>query len=180
MHVRKLTLSSLAVMASLLFAVPAVLTGCTPQAGEEATEATTTETPMEGETMAADTSAQEAFPADHILVQHVLIGFQGSVRGKNITRTQAEAEALAQEILGKAQAGEDFDALVKQYTDDAYPGIYGLANTGVTPGTNEYPRGDMVKGFSDVAFSLRTGEIGMADYDAQTSPFGWHILKRVD
>ena len=185
MIVRKTNWSAVALTFGLAFALPAVLAGCTQQAGEEGagteTEEMATETPMEGETMAADTTAKdEKFPADHILVQHVLVGFQGSVPGKNITRTQAEAEALARDILGRAQGGEDFGGLVQQYTDDAYPGIYGLSNTGVTPGANEYPRDGMVKGFSDVAFSLRTGEVGVANYDKQTSPYGWHVIKRVD
>ena len=178
MTVRKLSLLSLASTAWLMLAVPVVLTGCTQQTAEEGSVA---ETPMEGVTMPVDTTAQEeTLPADHILVQHVLIGFQGSVPGKNIARSQAEAEALANEILQKARAGEDFDAMVKQYTDDAYPGIYGLANSGITPGANEFSRDGMVKGFSDVSFSLQTGEVGIASYSQQTSPYGWHIIKRVD
>src|SRR5512137_1517037 len=54
--------------------------------------------------------------ADVITVQHVLIGFQGSVPGKPITRTREEAKALADELFQKAKAGADFDAMVKQYT----------------------------------------------------------------
>src|SRR5262245_47677096 len=76
---------------------------------------------------------------DHITIQHVLIGFKGSVPGKNITRTQDEAKTLAEEILARAKKGEDFDGLVKQYTDDAAPGIYSMANNGVTPADGEYP-----------------------------------------
>ena len=178
MQSRSVALPSLVLAASIALALPLTLIGCTQQSGEEAPVA---ETPAQGETVAADTAAQdEAFPADHILVQHVLVGFQGSVAGKNITRTQAEAEVLANEILAKAKAGDDFGALVQQYTDDAYPGIYGLANSGVTPGQNEFPREQMVKGFSDVSFTLRTGDIGISAYDKATSPFGWHIIKRVD
>ena len=55
--------------------------------------------------------------ASHITVQHVLIAFKGSVPGKNISRSKTEAETLAKEILAKAVAGEDFDALVKTHTD---------------------------------------------------------------
>jgi hypothetical protein len=59
-----------------------------------------------------------------VKVQHILIGYAGSVRGKPITRTKAEAEQLTAEIWARVQAGEGFDALVKEYTDDAHPGIY--------------------------------------------------------
>jgi hypothetical protein len=123
--------------------------------------------------------APAAVSNDHIQVQHVLIGFKGSVRGKNITRSQEEAKALAADILARAKKGEDFGALVKKYTDDAFPGIYGMNNTGVAKNTGEYDRAGMVKAFGDTSFSLKPGEIGMADYDPQTSPFGWHIIKRL-
>jgi len=118
--------------------------------------------------------------AEHIKVQHILIGFQGSVRGKNITRTKEEAKKLAYEILERAKKGEEFAALVKQYTDDAYPGIYGMSNNGVQPGQGEYPRNRMVPAFGDTGFPLPVGGIGIADYDPQKSPYGWHIVKRIE
>ncbi len=116
---------------------------------------------------------------DHITLQHILIGFQGSIPGKNITRTKDEAKALANEVYAKAQSGADFDALVQQYTDDAPPGIYSLSNTGVPPGPGEYPREGMVPAFGNVGFSLKVGQIGIAVYDPATSPYGWHIIKRL-
>src|SRR5215471_13301987 len=99
---------------------------------------------------------------DHITIQHVLIGFNGSVPGKNITRTQDEAKKLAEEILARAKKGEDFDGLVKKYTDDSPPGIYSMSNTGVAPSAGEYPRDRMVPAFGDAGFPLQIGEIGMA------------------
>lgn len=117
-----------------------------------------------------------------IAVQHILIGFEGSLPGKPVSRTQQEAESLAAEILSKARGGEDFDALVKQYTDDAYPGVYRMANFGVTADLSQgvYSRGGMVPAFGNVGFKLGVGEIGMAPYDEQQSPYGWHIIKRVE
>ncbi len=57
-----------------------------------------------------------------------------------------------------------------------------MANTGVTPDPSkkEHSRAEMVKGFGDVSFSLAVGAIGMAEYDPQTSQFGWHIIKRLE
>jgi hypothetical protein len=129
--------------------------------------------------------APDGEPA-HITVQHILIGFTGSVPRKNITRTQEAARALASQILARARKGEDFDALVKQYTDDSPPGIYAMANNNVAPGKpvrpglQEFARGGMVKAFGNVGFSLKVGQIGMAEFDHATSPFGWHIIKRLD
>ena len=116
---------------------------------------------------------------DHIEVQHVLISFKGSLPGKDITRTLDEAKVLAGEILERARKGEDFGELVKEYTNDSFPGIYKMANTGVQKGQGEYSRSGMVKGFGDASFSLAVGDVGMADYDAQKSPYGWHIVKRL-
>ena len=120
-------------------------------------------------------------PPEHIEVQHVLIGFQGSIPGKTVTRTKAEAEKLAQEVLDQARKGENMDALVQQYTDDQYPGVYDLANNGITPdpAKGEYKRSGMVKGFSDAAFGLSVGNVGISNYDPSNSPFGWHIIKRL-
>jgi parvulin-like peptidyl-prolyl isomerase len=114
-------------------------------------------------------------------VQHVLISFQGSIPKESVTRTREEAEELANELFERAQAGADFDSLVREYTDDQHPGIYAVHNFGVEPleGVQEAPRDGVVKSFGDVGFSLQVGEVGMAVYDETASPFGWHIIKRL-
>lgn len=117
---------------------------------------------------------------DRVLVQHVLVSFAGKLPGKVIQRSEKEAGRLANEILERAESGEDFDALVEEYTDDSAPGVYGMANHGVAPGgENEYRREDMVPGFGDVAFSLAPNGIGMCEFDAINSPYGFHIIKRL-
>jgi len=125
-------------------------------------------------------------PPAHIQVEHVLIGFQGTIPGKNVTRTKDEAEKLAKDVLERARKGENFESLMQQYTDDTGPGVYGLANTGVTPdpANSEYARAGMVAGFSDVAFRLSVGNIDVAPYQPDKSkpglsPYGWHIIKRL-
>jgi len=119
---------------------------------------------------------------DRVAVQHILISFKGSIPKPSVTRTREEAEKLAQEVFELAKKGENFDALVKQYTDDEYPGIYRMSNIGITPDPSkqEYSRAGMVKGFGDVSFSLAVGGIGMAEYDPQKSKYGWHIIKRIE
>jgi parvulin-like peptidyl-prolyl isomerase len=119
---------------------------------------------------------------DRVAVQHILISFKGSIPKPSVTRTREEAQKLAQEVFERGKKGEDFDALVKQYTDDEYPGIYRMSNIGITPdpGKQEYSRAGMVKGFGDISFSLEVGGIGMAEYDPQKSKYGWHIIKRIE
>ena len=123
---------------------------------------------------------------DHITVQHILIGFkdavgfQGNPPEKAATRTQEQAKTLAYELLDRAKKGENYDDLVAEYTDDSPPGVYSLSNTGISPlSPDEYPREQMVAAFGDVGFALKEGEIGIADYNETTSPFGYHIIKRV-
>jgi len=129
-------------------------------------------------------SASPARPTepDRVAVQHILIAFKGSIPKATVIRTREEAQKLAHEVFERAKKGEDFDALVKQYTDDEYPGVYRMANIGITPDPSkqEYSRAGMVKGFGDVSFSLEVGGIGMAEYDPQKSKFGWHIIKRTE
>src|SRR3954453_22082992 len=115
----------------------------------------------------------------HITVQHILIGFKGSVPGKDITRTQEQARTLAYQLLDQAKTGADFDKLVVAHTDDAPPGIYAMADTGVVPAQGEYPRDGMVPAFGNVGFTLQPAQIGIADYDPTTSPYGYHIIKRL-
>lgn len=114
---------------------------------------------------------------EHIEIQHVLISFAGT--GTKARRSQAEAAELAAATLARANAGEDFDALVRELTDDSPPGIYRLSNNGVSPASGEYPRNRMVAAFGNVGFGLGVGDIGMADFDPRTSPYGWHIIKRL-
>lgn len=124
----------------------------------------------------------------HVSIQHILISFGGILPGssKLIRRSQIGAEKLANEVLERAKSGEDFDLMVTELTDDSPPGIYRIANydqevfmEGPDQARWVRPRTGLVKGFGDVGFSLKVGEIGMAEYSASDSPFGWHIIKRI-
>jgi hypothetical protein len=136
---------------------------------------------------ATETSEGNEGEPSHITVQHILIGFKGSVRGKDITRTKEEAEELAKELLAKAKAGEDFLQLVIEHTDDSPPGIYHMANFGergnsrpARPEDMVFKRGEMVPAFGNTGFPLKVGETGLAEFDPMNSPFGWHIVKRIN
>jgi len=118
---------------------------------------------------------------DYVTVQHILIAFKGSIPESQVTRTREEAEVLAHEIFERAEKGESFEDLVKEYTDDAFPGIYSMSNFKARPDEEKgkFLRSRMVKAFGDVSFSLEPDEIGMTEYDTETSKYGWHIIKRL-
>jgi hypothetical protein len=130
----------------------------------------------------AASALQDRVEPDRITVQHILIAFRGSVPDPKVTRSRDDAERLALKVLEKAKAGEDFDAMVKAYTNDAYPGIYRMANRGIAPdaGRQEFSRTRMVQAFGDVGFGLEVGGIGLAPYDPATSKYGWHVIKRLE
>ncbi|MBI3847152.1 MAG: peptidylprolyl isomerase [Planctomycetes bacterium] len=118
---------------------------------------------------------------DHVKVQHILIAFRGAPGpGQKLSRTKEDAQKLAHEILDRARAGENFDELMKQYSNDEPPGIYSMANNGITAGQGEYARSGMVGAFGNVGFAISPGNIDIAEYDPKTSPFGWHIIKRLE
>jgi hypothetical protein len=128
-------------------------------------------------------AAAPAFAADEpdkVVVQHILIGFKKSVPGKPLERTKREAHELADELLVRAEAGEDFGELVKEYTNDSYPGLMTLTNNGAPRISGGTIRTGVVPKFGDTAFRLEVGEIGLAKYHAAGSPYGWHIIKRIE
>lgn len=177
--------------AAWVLLVPMLLWGCGPSpkttepppegspGGEDVTGSVENQAPPAPAVNTEEKEEQKEEPR-YITVQHILVGFRGSVPGKNITRTREEAQTLAEDLLRRAKAGEDFDALVREHTDDRPPGIYKMSNHGVPAPTGGYARGRMVPAFGDVGFPLDVGGIGMAAYDANRSPYGWHIIKRTE
>lgn len=68
-------------------------------------------------------------------------------------------------ILEKARKGEDFAKLAKKFSECPSKERGGSLNA--------FKKGDMVKPFSDKAFSMKPGEIS----DPVRTQFGWHIIK---
>lgn len=136
---------------------------------------------------------------DHVEVQDLLVRFgrpdsAGSIHeGDGVAptnpreRTESEAGKLAEWLFQQAEAGEDFDALVKEYSDGEYPGIKQLANYGATSAFSPQRRSIiegavqrqlLEKGIGDAAFQLEVGEVIVVPYDPETCPTGWHVIKR--
>lgn len=118
-----------------------------------------------------------------IKVQHILVSFTGAVGegrlGNRIPRTQEEAKTLVHDLVKRLRAGEDMLTLVKKHTQDSAPGIYEMC-TGRPTKRGQVPRAGMVKNFGDTSFSLDVGEVGLAEYHPKNSPYGYHIVKRLE
>lgn len=117
----------------------------------------------------------------HIKVQHILVAFAGASEAKpEVTRTREEAGKLARELVDRVRAGEPFAPLMKQYSTDPGPGVYPMCNSREKPNAGETSRSRMVKAFGDTAFSLKPGEVGLAEHDPAASPFGYHVIQRIE
>ena len=76
--------------------------------------------------------------------------------------------ALAEQLLGRIRAGEDFDTLMTEYTED--PGIQS------EPGGYYFFRGEMDEAFEEASFALAEGEFS----GIVTSSYGYHIILRCE
>ncbi len=108
---------------------------------------------------------------DKVTVKHVLVLTSDSETQNPLPEDEiAKKKLLADEILNKAKAGEDFEALVKQYSEDP-----GSKDQG---GEYTFGRGEMVTEFEEWSFAAKEGDMGVV----QTS-YGFHVMKfikRVD
>ncbi|MDD2389301.1 MAG: SurA N-terminal domain-containing protein [Desulfobacterales bacterium] len=93
--------------------------------------------------------------------RHILL----KVNENDSDEAVAKAKQKAMDIFKMSREGKDFAALAKQYSegpakkDGGYLGIF--------------KRQDMVKPFSDKAFSMKPGEIS----EPVRTRFGWHLIK---
>ncbi len=117
-----------------------------------------------------DHEAEDLAGPEEIAARHLLVSYQGALRASpSVTRSKAEAEARAAEALKRAQAGEDFELLVKEYSDEP-----GAAERGGSLGT--FQRGMMVPAFEKAAFKLTPGQVS----ELVETQFGFHVIQRTE
>jgi peptidyl-prolyl cis-trans isomerase C len=108
---------------------------------------------------------QASFAAvDSVHARHIILLF----RPEDTPEIREERRRQMTDIQKRAKGGEDFTQLARQYSQD------GAAQNGGDLGW--FPREMMVKPFSDVAFSLKKGEIsGVVE-----TQFGFHVIQCID
>ena len=109
------------------------------------------------------------YTSDEVRASHILISIMDDNDEPLADDQKASKLELAQEVLKKAQAGEDFAKLAEEYSDDPGSAIQG-GDLGF------FPQGVMVSEFNDKAFSMEIGEIS----DIVETQFGYHIIYLTD
>lgn len=99
---------------------------------------------------------------------HILIGTRDKDGGEMSDEKKKVQRKLAEDLLKRAKAGEDFGKLAKDYSEDP-----GSKDKG---GEYTFPRGQMVPEFEAAAFSMEAGKIS----DIVTTQFGYHIIKTIE
>jgi peptidyl-prolyl cis-trans isomerase D len=97
-----------------------------------------------------------------VRARHILI----SVDSGAADDVKAAAEARATALLGRVRAGEDFETLARDNSDDTSSAVRG-GDLGYNP------RGRMVAEFDEAQFSMEVGDVS----DLVETQFGYHIIE---
>lgn len=109
----------------------------------------------------SDEELLQYFKDNYLAAKHILIQADGQ------NHTDEEARELAEQALARLNAGESFDTVMNELTED--PG------TAANPNGYIFTEGDMVDEFYEAAKSLKENEIS----DLVPTSFGYHIVQRV-
>jgi hypothetical protein len=128
-------------------------------------------TPQASSVVSADILSRDAV-TNVAQVKHILIGWKdsgGEQRDPRAAkRTKKDAEDQIRALMTQIKAGADFDALMKQWSEDP-----GSASSGHAYPVS--PDAQLVIEFKNLGLKLKVGEVGVVESD-----FGFHIMKRVD
>lgn len=125
--------------------------------------------PQSSPVISADILSREPL-ANTASVKHILIGWNDgeSHDPRAAKRTKKQAEDQIKALMTQLKAGADFDALMKQWSEDPGSAGSGRAYT-VTPDAQ------LVIEFKQLGLRLKVGEVGVVQSD-----YGFHIMKRVE
>jgi parvulin-like peptidyl-prolyl isomerase len=107
---------------------------------------------------------------EKVRVSHILIATRQKDSEEELPPEQKKSKReLAQKLLARVKAGEDFSKLIKEFSEDR-----GLKETG---GEYTFSRNDpFIPEFKAASFSLATNQIS----DLVTTVFGYHIIKLLE
>ncbi len=109
-----------------------------------------------------DTTEEEIkkfYESEFVAAKHILLITED--KDKETVKKQAE------DLLARINKGEDFDKLMKEYSED--PGLLDY------PDGYTFSRGEMVEEFEAAAFALKEGQVS----ELVETDYGYHIIKRL-
>lgn len=102
---------------------------------------------------------------DSANARHILVSYRGTPIGQELSRTKAEAQELADSIIGVVRNnGSQFSDLAAQYSSDT-------SNKDSAGELGWFTSGDMVPAFNDYVFTNDEGDIGVVETE-----FGYHVI----
>ena len=121
-----------------------------------------------------DAAAKQFYLEKTARVKHILVMTVGGQEGTPLPKEQQDAAKVKiEQILAKAKAGEDFDKLVAEFSEDpgskSQPDGYVLGK-GFALGS----QGGMVPAFETASLALQVGGVS----DIVETNYGYHIIKR--
>jgi hypothetical protein len=153
-----------------------MLVGCGPGAagGPNMSGRVNDDTEIIPEIQSNDILAREPV-TNRAQVKHILLSwtelapaFKGQQDARGKARTHEQADELAAAVLQRARAGEDFEKLMREHSEDP-----GSAQTGISYEVK--PDAALVFEFRRLSLRLKVAEIGLVK-----TIYGWHIIKRVE
>lgn len=109
----------------------------------------------------------EEYNSSYVCAKHILISTMDMTTGEPLSDPKKNtAKKIADTVIAKIKAGQDFDSLIKQYNED--PGME------ANPMGYVFTKGEMVKEFEDAVFGMKDGEVsGIVE-----TAYGYHIIKK--
>lgn len=142
-------------------------TSTTPLPPESAKNAENAEPPKDAP---KEPAKEETEPPKRIGARHVLIQWMGADKAPaSVVRSKEQARSIAEEVLRRAKAGEDFARLAVDYSDEP-----GAGNRGGSLG--RFGKGQMVGQFEEAAFKLKVGQVS----EIVETAFGYHVIQRTE
>jgi parvulin-like peptidyl-prolyl isomerase len=125
--------------------------------------------PQTSEVISADILGREPL-ANTAQVKHILIGWKETETHdpRAAKRTKKDAEDQVRALMTQIKAGAEFDALMKEWSEDPGSAANGRAYA-------VSPDAQLVIEFKQLGLRLKVGEAGVVQSD-----YGFHIMKRVE
>ena len=122
----------------------------------------------------AELAARPEVADERILIEHALV--RAPAAG---TPEFGAAELQAARLFAALEAGAELQAALRAHADTtAQLGVHGM--TAGEPTGGYIPRALFVPAFGDAAWRLAPGELGAVAPDPVRSPYGWHLLRRLE